>query len=265
MGERVSALVIERRSLVREALVSLMTNHSYHVVGCAASTADLDECLVVADAPELVILGPLPPEEVAITASSVRNVWPDAKIILLFEHLSPADCRELLASEVDGCIPLFASAEMLVGMLQQIFASDLRILVQVAAPSATASREEGGEPHLDRDNLARPADEAASFPTEGGAGSIRKVHGLSQREEQVLRGLVKGHSNKVIARTYQVAEATIKVHMKSILRKIRVANRTQVAIWAIEQGYRAEDDQAGPRPSLTPSHRVGGVLDMASG
>jgi two-component system, NarL family, nitrate/nitrite response regulator NarL len=41
----------------------------------------------------------------------------------------------------------------------------------------------------------------------------------------------------MIARTCGVTDATIKVHMKSILRKIRVANRTQAAIWALEQGY----------------------------
>ena len=56
----------------------------------------------------------------------------------------------------------------------------------------------------------------------------------------MLDGLVKGHANKVIARTCEITEATVKVHMKSILRKIRVANRTQAAIWAMENGYAAD-------------------------
>jgi len=63
---------------------------------------------------------------------------------------------------------------------------------------------------------------------------------LSQREEQVLQGLVKGHSNKIIARTCTITEATVKAHMKSILRKIRVANRTQAAIWAMGNGFSTE-------------------------
>ena len=64
--------------------------------------------------------------------------------------------------------------------------------------------------------------------------------------------MVRGHSNKMIARTCGVTDATIKVHMKSILRKIRVANRTQAAIWAIGQGYGAD---ANPRSSeLRPLH-----------
>jgi two-component system nitrate/nitrite response regulator NarL len=53
--------------------------------------------------------------------------------------------------------------------------------------------------------------------------------------------LVKGLSNKIIARKLDIAEATVKVHMKSVLRKIRVANRTQAAIWALENGYGAGD------------------------
>jgi len=79
-----------------------------------------------------------------------------------------------------------------------------------------------------------------------GSFSNRVRHGLSEREEQILRDLVKGLSNKLIARKLDIAEATVKVHMKSILRKIRMANRTQAAIWAVENGYGAE----GPHPEL---------------
>ena len=62
---------------------------------------------------------------------------------------------------------------------------------------------------------------------------------LSQREAHILDGLVQGHANKVIARSCNITEATVKVHMKSILRKIQVANRTQAAIWALEHGHSA--------------------------
>jgi predicted secreted Zn-dependent protease len=44
----------------------------------------------------------------------------------------------------------------------------------------------------------------------------------------------------LIAGTCDVTEATVKVHMKSILRKIRVDNRTQAAIWAVANGYAAD-------------------------
>ena len=44
--------------------------------------------------------------------------------------------------------------------------------------------------------------------------------------------LMQGASNKVIARNLVITESTVKVHMKAILRKLRLQNRTQAAIWA---------------------------------
>jgi two-component system nitrate/nitrite response regulator NarL len=60
---------------------------------------------------------------------------------------------------------------------------------------------------------------------------------LSPREKSVLRYLVEGESNKSIARKVDIAEATVKVHVKAILRKIRAHNRTQAAIWGMNNGW----------------------------
>ena len=59
---------------------------------------------------------------------------------------------------------------------------------------------------------------------------------LSPREKSIMHCLIEGDSNKCIARKIDIAEATVKVHVKAILRKIRVQNRTQAAIWGINNG-----------------------------
>jgi DNA-binding NarL/FixJ family response regulator len=59
---------------------------------------------------------------------------------------------------------------------------------------------------------------------------------LSHRERLILRHLAEGQANKVIANKLGIAEATVKVHVKSILSKIRVLNRTQAAMWAMNHG-----------------------------
>ena len=59
---------------------------------------------------------------------------------------------------------------------------------------------------------------------------------LSPREKSIMHCLIEGDSNKSIARKIDIAEATVKVHVKAILRKIRVQNRTQAAIWAMNNG-----------------------------
>ena len=58
------------------------------------------------------------------------------------------------------------------------------------------------------------------------------IRGLSRRELVILRTLTEGASNKIIARKLVITESTVKVHMKAILRKLRLQNRTQAAIWA---------------------------------
>ena len=57
---------------------------------------------------------------------------------------------------------------------------------------------------------------------------------LSAKQEQVLKLLRQGQSNKVIASQLGLSEATVKVHLGCIMRKLGVANRTQVAIASIE-------------------------------
>lgn len=250
MGQGATTIVIESRLLVREALVSLMASYSYRVVGGFTSTADIDRSLPAADVPELVILSALPANEAASAAGSIRKLWPKTKIVLLFDHASPADFQNLLASGIDGCIPLLASPDTLMGTIQQIIAADLRILVLKTEtspmPCSPGWQEEGEKSSLATSDPAR--DDDAKKGEIDRTSSLRVAHGLSQREEEILKSVVRGHSNKMIARTCGVTDATIKVHMKSILRKIRVANRTQAAIWALEQGYGADANHHSPTP-----------------
>ena len=56
---------------------------------------------------------------------------------------------------------------------------------------------------------------------------------LSEREHQILDGLVKGYTNKLIAKHLGIADTTVKVHVKALLRKLEVSNRTQAAILAL--------------------------------
>ena len=74
---------------------------------------------------------------------------------------------------------------------------------------------------------------------------------LSKRERSILRCLIEGDSNKCIARKIDIAEATVKVHVKAILRKIRVQNRTQAAIWGMNNGSltRPASDSSSPSTS----------------
>ena len=79
----------------------------------------------------------------------------------------------------------------------------------------------------DPTTVARADTDKASLPSS-----------LSVRELEILRHLASGQANKVIANDLRITEATVKVHVKGILRKIGATNRTQAAMWAIHNGLR---------------------------
>jgi DNA-binding NarL/FixJ family response regulator len=83
---------------------------------------------------------------------------------------------------------------------------------------------------------------------------------LSERERQIIDGLIKGQSNKTIARACGITEATVKVHMKAILRKVPCCNRTLVAIWALEN---ADACRSTPRMNGTNGTSMATNLRLA--
>lgn len=250
--------------LFREALESLMRTHSYNVGSGARFAAELSAEPNLSGGVELVILGPQFSGTAITEAATVRKLWPDSKIVLLLEAGAPIELEKLLASEVDACVPLFVSAGTLMRTLDLIAATVARVLIvsdmmalplsrvhdsyQLAIetnsnrPPANASESTTIAMATLADPQAALPDNSASKPNVGNKAKPQLVPRrilpeLSEREIQILNGLVKGHANKVIARTCDITEATVKVHIRSILRKIRVGNRTQAAIWALESGY----------------------------
>ncbi|MGG5887530.1 response regulator transcription factor [Falsiroseomonas sp. HC035] len=84
------------------------------------------------------------------------------------------------------------------------------------------------------------AHQFAAEPQAGSAFQLRQPSPretqLSPREMQVLCHLSGGNSNKLIARQIGISEATVKAHMKAILRKLSARNRTEAAVWAKSHG-----------------------------
>jgi len=265
MEDRTATIVIEARSLVREAFVSLMESHSYNVICSVGSIADIDHGVVKEAQPKLVLLGALPTDRVADTTSSIRKYWRDAKIIMLLENASSKDLQKLLASDLDACIPMFASPRTLIDTLQLIVCERLRVLIMndSTIPDALIDLEEdeGDEAMREEPPLVKSLTSPFLVPVmasargllakDAGDSAARAAGnpGLSGCEEKILKALTRGHSNQVIARMNSVTEATVKVQMRSILRKIRVANRTQAAVWAIKNTGFADEAGSTTVPS----------------
>jgi DNA-binding CsgD family transcriptional regulator len=104
-------------------------------------------------------------------------------------------------------------------------------------PGGAAIQEDNGLLFDVSANLAEPRNSVAPtgplrLPNNG---VLRKEgrRALTPRENDILMHIVRGDTNKAIARHLEITDATVKVHIRSIMRKIPAANRTQAAIWAM--------------------------------
>lgn len=133
------------------------------------------------------------------------------KIILLLRENWLEDVAEEVFVAVDGVLNDEVSADALLCALKVI---------------------QGGERVVSRhlsQSFAKQSTTVEAAP--------RHAASLSPREKEIILRLVRGESNKVIGHSLQITEATVKVHLKAILRKISVQNRTQAAIWAVNNGF----------------------------
>jgi two-component system nitrate/nitrite response regulator NarL len=217
--QQIPAFLICKNSLVRAGIRHILNGTRYVVAGdvegsskpSAASDASpvlyiLDESHSADALPEVV--------------ADLIAQCPSARVVVLTDHLDPATMMRALHAGVNG----LCSASMDRGALLK--ALDLVMLGETFIASALVLTilDEASQAHESGLNIT-----SALTPTNDTATS---AHNLSSREVEILKRLMEGESNKVIARKLDIAEATIKVHIKSILRKVQVKNRTQAALWA---------------------------------
>ncbi|WP_247538336.1 response regulator [Ralstonia pseudosolanacearum] len=100
---------------------------------------------------------------------------------------------------------------------------------------AGVRRAAAGEPVISESMTAKLV---AHFraPEKAAPAAAVSADRLTPRERDIVRGLARGESNKEIARALDVAESTVKIHVQNILKKLNLASRVQVAVYAVEHG-----------------------------
>jgi two-component system, NarL family, nitrate/nitrite response regulator NarL len=150
----------------------------------------------------------------------VKECYLAARIVVLADHLDPGLVVQAHQDGVDGFCLTGSAPEVLITSLELVMLGELALptgLVRLILDQATLRPEPTSR---DSKVLVMPR---ASEP---GTRSI------TAREAEILSSLMEGTPNKLIARKLHVTEATVKVHVKAVLRKIGATNRTQAALWA---------------------------------
>jgi two-component system nitrate/nitrite response regulator NarL len=145
-------------------------------------------------------------------------------------------CQNIPGEQLIKSLELIALGETVVHprcSWEQTAVEQIQASREVAEDSSKSHAKNGGSYLIGNSNSrsSSPLMDFAMEPlSESQAGDC--VPSLSRREMLILRMLMEGASNKVIALKLVITESTVKVHMKAILRKLRLQNRTQAAIWA---------------------------------
>ncbi|MFC7334057.1 response regulator [Rhodocista pekingensis] len=134
----------------------------------------------------------------------LRTSHPGVKVALMSGEASPEDVRAALAFGAVGFLPKTLPGTALVEAISRLVAGQTFVPEGAAAPEPDS-------------------------PLAGGASFTR-------REREVLDFLLKGCSNKEIARALSLEEVTVKLHVRGLCRKLGAKNRTQAAMRAVEMG-----------------------------
>ncbi|WP_052954956.1 LuxR C-terminal-related transcriptional regulator [Microvirga vignae] len=218
----VKAAIICNNSLIGVGITHLLDGTCFAAAGYAPSIAKAADIYYLS-CPDLFIIGAgLSTEETVEAVKHLRETFPEARIVVIADRYDLGLVRLGIDAGVSGFCLTGSSREVLIKSLELIMLGEL---VLPSALMASLLNESEAIP------TPKPQDSRADAKVPSEDPRVRK---LSAREAEILGHLMEGAANKVIARKLDVAEATIKVHIKAILRKIGAANRTQAAMWASE-------------------------------
>ena len=153
--------------------------------------------------------------------SPVKERSPETRIVALADQFDLGFVRTAHEAGVNGFCLTASGPEVLIKSLELVMLGESILPFAVLRSLMDAAPLNRNQPL--QDNAA------------GLSISDLKECKLSAREAEILGCLTKGEPNKVIARKLDITEATIKVHVKAILRKIGATNRTQAAMWASQR------------------------------
>ena len=159
-------------------------------------------------------------DDVARAVASLKARRPDCRVVVLSESYSHAEILGAFRAGASGYVLSSMGSEALVKSLELI------VLGQYAIPPQALELLVAGE-RAAADRILRVERQRSSA-----APGL-----LSAREQEILTCISRGMSNKLIAREWNISESTVKVHVKAILRKIRVKNRTEAALWAWDKEF----------------------------
>jgi two-component system nitrate/nitrite response regulator NarL len=220
-------LVVDDHTLFRRGLIALLaTQPGMKVVGEAGDAGQAQRCALQLQPDVILLDNHLPGVEGVDALPSLREAAPAARILIITVSEEAEDLAAALMRGASGYLLKTVDTDVLAESIVRAHRGESPISPEMSSKLASAFQEL-------RERTAVPAAPAAP-PAQSDL-----IDSLSPREREILAEITRGASNKEIARIFSIAEATVKIHVQHILRKLNLNSRVQAAVHAsriLEQG-----------------------------
>jgi two-component system nitrate/nitrite response regulator NarL len=211
----VRVLLIDDHALVRRGIEELLQSRGVQVVASVGSGEEGVRRAQELPA-DLILLDVRMPGMSGIeTLQRLRSAGVQAPVVMLTMSREDADLSAALRAGARGYLLKDMEPEELLPALEATLQGD----------SVVAQELVGSLAGLVRGGAAAPAPRGPAPFAE-----------LTPRELEILEHIADGSSNKMIARALDITDGTVKLHVKSILRKLGVRSRVEAAVTAVEHG-----------------------------
>ena len=220
MAESFSVALVGRNAIIREGLSRILADYQFDVVHSVSGVEELSLAFEAAErSVDIVLIDSGAWDVNSEELSNLQLNLPAARIVVLMETFDFNTMLASLRAGAHGLVVTKSSCESLIESLKLVALGERVLPSQVA------------------DHLPSYMTDVVHWRPET---RLRGTN-LSSREIEILRCLMMGCPNKVISLRLSITEVAVKVHVKAVLRKIPVKNRTQAAIWAVNRGITAFD------------------------
>lgn len=216
MPDRTTVLIIDDHPMLRRGVIQLLElDDDLQPVG-EASSGDEGIKLALALDPDLILLDLNMHGMSGIdTLKAMRTADIYSKVLVFTVSDNHEDVVAALKAGADGYLLKDTEPEELLASIKRAAAGDMPISEKLSSALAQAISKR----HREHENTP-------------------SMDALTQREKQVLKAIACGDSNKMIARKLDIAEGTVKVYVKKVLKKLSFRSRVEAAVWAVGQGMR---------------------------
>ena len=213
-------LLVDDHTLFRRGLGALLAREAdFVMVGDAADAGEAQRRAQQLQ-PDLILLDNHLPGVTGIDAlPALRQAAPEARILMLTVSEDEQDLAAALRAGASGYLLKTMDGDALARAIRRAMGGASVVAEELTGKLVAALRETNGP---DPSTPPSPLDS------------------LSPREQDILRGITRGESNKEIARSLGIAETTVKIHVQHVLRKLDVPSRVHAAVIGAEQGVAAQ-------------------------